>query len=87
MHKAIVSASRQGDPRLAGLPSPFKTIIPNATKIAETTDATAATPRSFSEKYTSRFGGLFNDLCEEICKRAEWSSPERGARRAVTERA
>jgi len=83
MHKAIVAASRKGDSRLAGLPKPFETIIPNATKIAETTDATASTPKSFSEKYTYQFAGLFNDLCEEICKRAEWSPPEKVEKKAV----
>ncbi len=76
MHKAIVAASQKGDPRLAGLPRPFETIIPNATKIAEATDATKAMPASFAAQYTSPFAKLFESLCEEIAKRSEWSPPQ-----------
>ena len=82
MYEPAVAASLKGDSRLADLPRPFETIIPNATKIAETTDAMASKPASFSAKYTSSFAKLFEALCEEIAGRAEWSPPQR-AERAV----
>lgn len=83
MHKAIVAASKKGDTRLAGLPKPFETIIPNATKIAETTDATESAPASFAAKYTYPFAKLFENLCEEICKRSEWSPSGASGKRAA----
>jgi chromosome partitioning protein len=76
MHKSIVNAASRGEPYFEQLPEPFKTIIPNATKIAEATDLeTAAQPVSFSAKYTSAFAKLFESVCDEIVKRAEWTSP------------
>lgn len=83
MHKAIVAASAKGDSRLAGLPKPFETIIPNATKIAEATDATSTNPASFPMKYTYPFAKLFESVCEEIAKRAEWTPPVKDVKRAV----
>lgn len=83
MHKAIVAASAKGDPRLAGLPKPFETVIPNATKIAETTDPTSTTPTSFAAKYTHQFAKLFESLCEEIAKRSEWTPPKKVDKQAV----
>jgi chromosome partitioning protein len=77
MHRAVVAASLKGDRRLADLPTPFETIIPNATKIAETTDAAAGKPASFAAKYTTPFARLFESLCDEITQRTEWSPPER----------
>lgn len=75
MHKKVVAASRKGDPVLARLPTPFETIIPNATKIASATEETASKPGSFSAKYTSPFAKLFDSLCGEIVRRSEWSPP------------
>lgn len=83
MHKAVVAAASKGDRRLARLPKPFETIIPNATKIAEATDATAVKPATFTAKYTSQFARLFEDLCEEIVQRAEWKPPESRAGKTV----
>jgi len=71
MHRAIVSAARKGHEQLKDLPEPFETVIPNATRIAETTDS-IATPASLSAKYTPQFARLFESLCEEIITRAKW---------------
>lgn len=87
MHKAVVAASRKGDARLGSLPPAFRTVIPNATKIAETTDATAAAPATFAAKYTPPFARLFEALCDEIAARAEWRPTARPARGTATPRA
>ncbi len=76
MHRAIVKAAGRSEPYFERLPKPFKTIIPNATKIAEATDLeNASQPGSFSAKYTSPFAKLFESVCDEIVKRAEWVAP------------
>lgn len=76
MHKSIVKAANRSEPYFERLPRPFKTIIPNAAKIAEATDLeNAPQPVSFSAKYTSPFAKLFESVCDEIVKRAEWTSP------------
>lgn len=56
------------------LPKPFETVIPNATAIADATDPQKR-PNSFKAKYTPPFAKLFVQLCEEIIKRSQWSSP------------
>ena len=83
MHRAVVAASLKGDRRLADLPTPFETIIPNATKIAETTDAAAGKPASFSAKYTPPFARLFESLCDEITQRTEWAAATKKAKKTA----
>lgn len=76
MHKSIVKAAGRSEPFFERLPKPFKTIIPNATKIAEATDPEASPqPGSFSAKCASPFAKLFEAVCDEIVKRAEWTVP------------
>jgi chromosome partitioning protein len=76
MHKSIVKAAGRSEPFFERLPKPFKTIIPNAAKIAEATDPEASPqPGSFTAKYTSSFAKLFEAVCDEIVKRAEWTVP------------
>ena len=71
MHRRIVedTANRTND-NLTKLPTPFKTIIPNAAKIAEATESIR--PASFRAKYTPQFAGLYAELCREIVQRVEW---------------
>jgi len=78
LHRKIVAAVDEGDPRFDDLPRPFDTVIPNASKIAEATEVDIANPpKSFSAKYTPKFAALFESLCEEIVQRAEWSPPKK----------
>lgn len=78
MHRAIVKAAGRNEAYFERLPKPFTTIIPNATKIAEATDLdTPQQPVSFTAKYTSPFAKLFESVCDEIVKRAEWPPPHK----------
>ena len=69
MHKRIVTAVKNGDARLAALPKPFDTIIPNAAAIADATEPDRE-PHSFNAKYTTPFAKLYRALCEEIVTRS-----------------
>ena len=71
MHKRIVAMAAAGSEPLSKLPRPFKTIIPNATKIGEASE-NAGQPKTFRKKYTPEFAKLFEELCGEIVQRAEW---------------
>lgn len=76
MHRAIVQAAGRNDSYFERLPKPFATVIPNATKIAEATDLESTLqPVSFTAKYTPQFAKLFEEVCDEIVKRTEWSPP------------
>lgn len=79
MHREIVTAAGAGDARYAVLPEPFRTIIPNAAKIAEATDATAASPATFAAKYSHAFARLFEGLCDEIIDRCGWRPADSAA--------
>lgn len=76
--QCVVTGAAHGQVRLARMlslmPKPFKTIIPNATKIAEVPEwwEKSKYPKTFREKYTLEFGKLFENLCEEIIYRSEW---------------
>ncbi len=50
------------------LPRPFKTVIPNASRIAEATEP-GINPSSFVAKYSAPFAHLYQDLCGEIASR------------------
>lgn len=87
MHKAMVAAAERQEPSLDRLPKPFRTIIPNATKIAEATDVdTPSTPASFSAKYTPQFARLFEDVCQEVVQRSHWQPATGEAVRAKVQK-
>jgi len=70
MHGRIVKAAGRGKEPFDHLPKPFKTVIPNSTAIAESTDPNRQ-PASYTAKYTSKFAHLFRDLCKELRDRTE----------------
>jgi len=78
MHKRIVEMAAKGSEQLAKLPRPFKTIIPNATKIGEASE-NAKQPRTFRMKYTLEFAKLFEELCLEVVQRSEWQRQHQSA--------
>jgi chromosome partitioning protein len=69
MHRKFVELAGQGHVQFARLPEPFKTVIPNAAKIAESTE-TGQKPTTFRQKYTSEFAQLFESLCDEMISRS-----------------
>jgi chromosome partitioning protein len=85
VHRTIVNRSvRRVDP-FDKLPVPFETVIPNATAIADSSDAEKH-PASFRAKYTLPFAKLFERLCEEIVVRTQWQAAgERVATAQVAE--
>jgi chromosome partitioning protein len=84
MHRAVVAAAGRGDSYFEKLPKPFKTIIPNATKIAEATEPEMPQqPSTFTAKYTAPFAKLFESLCDEIVKRSQWEPSETAAKSAA----
>jgi len=70
MHKHYVEAVSRRVKPLDQLPRPFKTVIPNATAIAATTEPNQA-PRSFIAKYSPQFARLYQDLCREMISRCQ----------------
>lgn len=92
MHSRFVSLAAKGSDPYHRLPRPFKTIIPNATKIAEASDVAGdlsigdvqgdaiVPPSTFRKKYTAQFAKLFEELCEEIVQRAVWQQSVEPAR-------
>lgn len=75
-HAKVIRAKRENKSGFVKLAQPFKTIIPNASAIADTTDP-RATYRSFPEKYTPRFARMYRSLCREIMHRSQshWKAP------------
>lgn len=65
-HKKIIDGEFQ---RVLEFPTPFETIIPNATAIAESTEATFL-PRTLNEKYTPYFAKIFVSLANEVVERS-----------------
>jgi chromosome partitioning protein len=55
------------------LPVPFDSIIPNAAKIAGATEP-GQQPKNYRQKYSLEFAKLFESLCGEIVRRAEWET-------------
>jgi len=72
MHKKMIQATTNGRGQLSRLPTPFRTIIPNASAIAASTEPSIK-PASFSDKYTGNFAKLFRSLCDEIVQRSQWA--------------
>lgn len=70
LHRKVVAAAPKGDEPFDRLPRPFRTIIPNASAIAEATEP-GRNPKSFNAKYTPPFAKLYRSLCEEIIQRLE----------------
>jgi chromosome partitioning protein len=73
MHCHFIDATKRGIDPFNRLPKPFDTIIPNATKIAESTNIDKSNPATFRHKYSPEFSGLFEALCGEIVRRVELS--------------
>ena len=69
VHRRTVNAAAEGVAPYDRLPPPFQTLIPNATKIAEATEG-GRKPRSFREKYTPEFAGLYHRLAGEVVRLA-----------------
>jgi chromosome partitioning protein len=75
VHRKVVEAVSKGIEPFNQLPRPFKTIIPNAAKIAEATEPDRK-PKNFNAKYTPEFAKLYRTLCEEIIQRTQWQKTE-----------
>jgi chromosome partitioning protein len=73
VHRAIVERSGRRAEPFNRLPVPFKTVIPNATAIADSSDPDKQPP-SFRAKYTPPFAKQFERLCEEIVFRTQWKT-------------
>jgi chromosome partitioning protein len=73
IHRRVVEAVAKGVELYNQMPRPFKTIIPNAAKIAEAAEPDRK-PRNFNAKYTTEFAKLYRSLCEEIVQRSQWQS-------------
>lgn len=71
VHRSIVQSVAERVKSLENVPKPFRTIIPNATAIAEATEAVQK-PTSFKAKYKPQFAQLYESLCNEIVKRTQW---------------
>jgi chromosome partitioning protein len=74
VHRAFVEKGGRGVEPFNKLPPAFKTVIPNATAIADSGDPDKHFG-SFRLKYTAQFAKLYEQLCEEIIKRTEWQPP------------
>jgi chromosome partitioning protein len=85
VHREVVARTKRKDKPLDRLPRPFETIIPNATAIADSTE-TDRQHASFRRKYTPQFARLFEELCQEIHRRAEWSQKEGGVQTTASAR-
>jgi chromosome partitioning protein len=71
VHRAIVEKSGRRVEPYSKLPLPFKTVIPNATAIADASDPDKQ-PATFRAKYTPPFAKLYERLCREIIFRTQW---------------
>jgi chromosome partitioning protein len=69
IHKNTVAKGVGSNGTGPALPEPFTTIIPNATAITRALEQ-GKHPKSFSDKYESRFAHLYRGLCLEIIERA-----------------
>lgn len=65
IHRRVVDAKI----RSSDLPTPFKTIIPNATDIARATEPQSA-HKSLSAKYSPKFAAIFKSLAAEVVARS-----------------
>jgi chromosome partitioning protein len=81
VHRTIVEKTIKRMKPYDLIPNPFKTIIPNASAIAEATEADQK-PMSFKAKYKPQFAQLYESLCNEIVKRTQWNSDEAVVRSA-----
>jgi len=68
MHQRIMDEVAAGKEDYMNIPRPFKTVIPNAARIAEATEP-GISPGTFNEKFTSKFSGLYQELSREIVNR------------------
>lgn len=68
LHKKIVIHAAQRQAPLDVLPEPFFTVIPNATKIAESAEPEMA-HLDFRQKYSPQIAQLYEKLCLEILER------------------
>ena len=75
MHRKMLEAVAGGGEPYDQLPRPFRTVIPNAAKIAEATEP-GRTPKNFNLKYTAEFAKLYRGVCEEIVQRSQWQQAE-----------
>lgn len=75
MHRAVIDKTGRGVEPFGRMPKPFETVIPNAAKIAETTEPDR-NPNTFNAKYTPEFARLYRSLCEEIVQRCQWRAAE-----------
>jgi chromosome partitioning protein len=71
MHRKVIDTAARGTEPFNSLPRPFKTVIPNATAIAEAAEPDR-TPKSFTAKYSAPFAKLYRSLCQEIVQRSQW---------------
>lgn len=71
MHRKFVEAAQERVAPFDQLPEPFETEIPNATKIAESTEP-GRKPKDYRHKYSPEFAKKFEAVCDEIVGRAEW---------------
>ena len=68
VHRHMVEEAKKGSAPLDQLPSPFATVIPNASAIAAAMEPDI-NPPSFSAKYTPQFARMYRELCAEILGR------------------
>lgn len=71
VHRQVVERTRKQEQPFDRLPKPFENVIPNATAIADSTD-TDQKHATFRKKYTPQFAKLYEGVCQEILRRAEW---------------
>ncbi|MBB5021123.1 chromosome partitioning protein [Desulfurispira natronophila] len=69
-HRITVERAAAGEGASRYLPRPFATIIPNSTRIAESTEP-ELNPKSFRNKYSHQFAVLYEALMAEIIERLE----------------
>jgi chromosome partitioning protein len=70
MHRKVIEVVAKGAEPYSQLPKPFKTVIPNASKIAEASEPDR-NHKSFGSKYTPQFAPLYRALCAEIVERSQ----------------
>ena len=67
-HRQVVDEAKTGSENFSNLPSPFKSVIPNSSQIAQAFQD-SKTFASHTAKYTPSGSRLFHRLCKEIEKR------------------
>jgi chromosome partitioning protein len=70
LHRRFIELGAEGAIPFNRLPPPFETVIPNAAKIAETTEPNQK-PVSFRAKYSAEFARRYEELCNEIIARSQ----------------